>query len=96
MKYRLNEHIDCQPYEDHLLVLDLRGNAYYALNDTARFFMEKISQGMERSLILSEAEKKYAVEASLLTHDFDDFVSKMVSLGFISPSDTKCVTGQMA
>lgn len=87
MKYRLSEHIDCQPYEDRLLVLDLRGNAYYALNDTARFFMEKISQGMERSAILSDAQKKYAVEASVLAHDFDDLISKMVSLGLMTQSD---------
>ena len=93
MKYRLSEHIDCQPYEDRLLVLDLRGNAYYALNDTARFFMEKMIQGLERSLILKEAEKKYAVDVTVLTHDFDALISKMVSLGFITQSDTDCITG---
>ena len=45
--YTLSPHVVLQSLEDKLVVLNIEQNAYYALNGSARWFLENLLEGLD-------------------------------------------------
>ncbi|MBQ9395019.1 MAG: PqqD family protein [Proteobacteria bacterium] len=83
-RYQLSPNIDIQPLDDQLMVLDLAQNAYFSLNESARFLIERIAEGKSIREIIDEALDAFEdVSASLLADDFNSTLAEFLELGFI-------------
>lgn len=81
---KLAANVELQPVDEQLIVLDLNHNAYYSLNGTARFFIEKIAQGLEDGEIVQTALDAFdGVDAPTLASDLADLKSELLSLGLL-------------
>ncbi|MBO4351675.1 MAG: PqqD family protein [Proteobacteria bacterium] len=82
---KLNPNIELQPLDDKLILLDLEQNAYYSLNGTARFFVEKIAKNLEFEQIIDEALQEYEIDKDCLTQDFTKLRDELIQLRIITP-----------
>ncbi len=82
---KLNPNIELQPLDDKLIVLDLEQNAYYSLNGTARFFVEKIAQSLAFDQIVNNALQEYEADKDQLTQDFSRLLDELIQLKIIIP-----------
>ncbi len=81
---KLAANIELQPVDEQLIVLDLNHNAYYSLNGTARFFVEKIAQGLDDSEIVQAALVAFdGVDVATLDRDLASLKSELLSLGIL-------------
>ena len=83
-RYQLSPNIDIQPLDDQLMLLDLAQNAYFSLNESARFLIERIAEGKSLNEIIGEALDTFEdVSAPLLSDDFSHTLAEFVELGFV-------------
>ena len=84
MKYQLAPDIDLQPMASQLLVLDLRQNTYFALNETARFFVESLTQGKCFEEIIEAAWETFDIQdQAQLKIDFEALLAELIETGII-------------
>lgn len=84
VKYKLGDDIDLQPMESQLLVLDLRQNAYFALNETARFFVESLAKEQCFDDIVDAALEMFDVQdKAQLQKDFELLLAELLEMGII-------------
>ena len=81
----INPNIEIQPLEDKLLILDLDRNAYYSLNGTARFFLEKTAQSLEFDQIIEAALDEFDIDRPRLTQDFLRLRDELTKLKILIP-----------
>ncbi|MCL2325752.1 MAG: PqqD family protein [Proteobacteria bacterium] len=80
LRYRLCEGVDTQTLDDGLLLLDLSGNAYYALNASARWFFEQLRSGMSEAAILNAAGTRYqSISSEKLASDLRTLITDLES-----------------
>lgn len=80
---QLAEYIDLQKMEDQLIVLDLRHNAYYALNETACFFLESFGEGKDFEQIVADAYEVFDAPRDTLRGDFEALLSELLQAGIL-------------
>ncbi len=80
---QLAEYIDLQKMEEQLIVLDLRHNAYYALNETARFFIESLENGKDFEQIVLDANEEFDAPLETLRGDFEALLSELLAAGIL-------------
>ena len=82
--YKLSDNVDLQPVDDSMMVLDLSRNAYYSLNETARYFVEKAASGLSFDEIVSCALDDFDdVSMDMLIRDFSAIADEMIELGIL-------------
>lgn len=87
--YQIASNIDLQPVEDSMMALDLAHNAYYALNETARFLIEKLIAGLSVEQIAQDAVELYEdVEFQTLMDDFSASLQELLELGILIPVES--------
>ncbi|MBQ9818215.1 MAG: PqqD family protein [Proteobacteria bacterium] len=85
MPYMLSPNVDLQPVDDSLVVLDLNQNAYFSLNGTARFFLEKLIEGTEPSQIIDDALQAFdGVDEQQVDADLQSLIAELLELKIIS------------
>lgn len=83
-RYQLSPNIDIQPLDDQLMVLDLVQNAYFSLNESARFLLENIADGKSIREIIREALDCFEdISEPHLSEDFSHTLAEFIELGFI-------------
>lgn len=88
VQYKLSPDVDLQRVENKLIVLDLRNNAYYSLNSSGGFFLQKIADGMTEAEIIDAAADAFeGADRATLEADFAEIVQKMLGLGIIQKAD---------
>jgi len=88
LRYRLCEGIDTQTLDDELLLLDLSGNAYYALNASARWFFEQLRSGLSEAAILNAAEARYrSISPEKLAADLKTLIADLTSRHLIKAEE---------
>ena len=80
---KLNPNIELQPLDDKLIILDLEHNAYYNLNGTARFFIEKTAQSLTFDQIIEAALQEYDTDREQLVKDFKQLQDELVKMELI-------------
>ena len=80
----LSPNVDLQPVDDALVVLDLNQNAYFSLNGTARFFLEKLIEGTEPSQIIDDALQTFdGVDEQQVDADLQSLIAELLELKII-------------
>ena len=79
MAYKLNLNVEIQPVGDQLIVLDLSGNTYYSLNESARFMLENLLLGLSRDDVLNATLNQFDAPKDRIATDLDKLISDLVN-----------------
>lgn len=88
MAYKLNNNVELQPVGDQLIVLDLTGNTYYALNATARFMVELLLSGHAAEDVVIATTQQFAAENEVISRDLEALIADLVQKQLIV--DSRC------
>ena len=80
-QFAIAQHVELQPIDDALIVLHITQNAYYKLNNTARFFFEQLVEGKSKDDI---AASIYDADSQTLSTDFDASLRQFIQLGLLT------------
>ncbi len=80
----LQERFGTTPIDDALIVLHITQNAYYKLNNTARFFFEQLVEGKSKDDIINTAANIYDADSQTLSTDFDASLRQFIQLGLLT------------
>lgn len=83
-QFAIAQHVELQPIDDALIVLHITQNAYYKLNNTARFFFEQIASGKSKDDIINAATNIYDADSQTLSTDFDASLRQFIQLGLLN------------
>ena len=88
IKYIFSPDIDIQPVDDSLVVLALEHNAYYSLNDTARWFFERITKCTEEEILREGLAHFEGVSEDTLLEDLRAFAEELLAAGILRVRDS--------
>lgn len=84
-KYLRPPHVDIQPLGDQWIILDLKGDAYYLLNSTARWFLDKILSGDSPENTATQASQRYLnLSEDQARSDLNALLDELCKLGLLS------------
>lgn len=83
-QFAVAQHVELQPIDDCLIALHITRNAYYKLNNSARFFFEQLAAGCSREEIIAEASRIYDADVQTLSADFDASLRQFLDLGLLT------------
>ena len=83
-QFAIAQHVELQSIDDALIVLHITQNAYYKLNNTARFFFEQLVEGKSKDDIINTAANIYNADSQTLSTDFDASLRKFIQLGILT------------
>jgi hypothetical protein len=79
------EDLTWQDLDGEVVVLDLRGSAYYQLNGSGALLWRRLAGGGDRSDLESALRDTYAVDRRQARDDVDAFLSSLVGAGLVDP-----------
>jgi len=82
-KVHIPQHITTTVFEGSSIVLDLRQNLYYALNDTAAIFWNLLIELGSIEAALAEILKLYNASPDVIEDDMKKFVHSLIKAGLI-------------
>jgi hypothetical protein len=77
-KIFIEDHVSATIFEDSTILLDLRKNVYYTLNETASEFWKALTNNGSIESALREVSKLYRVSPDTLKKDMNDFIASLV------------------
>ena len=87
-QYRCSKSIQTQPLDDQLVILDLAGDVYYALNGSARWYFEAIIEGKKPEEIAHNAVDRYEnLSIEQAQKDIDALIQRLAELNILVESD---------
>lgn len=84
--YRINILPDVlsQKIDDETVILDLRSEAYFSLNEIGTRFWQMIEEYGNRNSIIGQLLEEFDVDAEVLNKDIDELMGKLVDAGLVS------------
>ena len=83
--YTLSPHVVLQSLEDKLVVLNIEQNAYYALNGSARWFLENLLERLDVHEVVQKALEHFVdTSPDRLSHDVEALVAELLRLGILT------------
>ncbi len=83
MAYKLKQNVEIQAVNDKLIVLDLTGNAYYALNESARFMLEKLISGSSSEAVIEAAAAYFDAPKDVISSDLCQLICDLKASALI-------------
>ena len=83
-QFAIAQHVELQPIDDALIVLHITQNAYYKLNNTARFFFKQLVKKKSKDNIINTATNIYDPDSQTLSTDFDASLRLFIHLGLLT------------
>jgi hypothetical protein len=77
------EDLTWQELDGEIVVLDLRGSAYYQLNGTGALLWRHLAAGADRSDLESALRETYSVEHHRASDDVDAFLTSLARAGMV-------------
>jgi hypothetical protein len=75
--------VHCRRFHDELVLLDLRGGEYFALDPLGARVWEELSQGLSIKEIVAKLVLEYEVGAERLESDLRALVAELVARGLL-------------
>lgn len=85
---KLKPNIITQPLGDRLLVLDLDGNVYFSLNESARFMLESLLKGLSPEQTAKDAESLFLASYDDILNDIHEFMDTLKNENLIDNPNT--------
>ena len=87
-RYIRPQNVDIQPLGDQWIVLDLKGDAYYLLNASARWYFEKLADGESPENLAVLASERYAdLAVDQARQDIDALIGELSQSGLLECRD---------
>jgi hypothetical protein len=80
---RVPPHVATTTFNETAVLLDLRKNAYYALNDSAADFWKFITQMGSFESALKEVSELYEDSSDVIRKDMEELVSSLIKAGLL-------------
>jgi hypothetical protein len=70
--------------DGEVVLVHLRTDKIYALNETGARFWEMLAAGRDRAAIREQLLEEFAVEPALLDHEIDALVTELAGAGLVA------------
>jgi hypothetical protein len=80
---RITQHVATTFFDESAVLLDLRKNVYYALNDSAADFWKYLTQIGSYEGALEEVVKLYEDSSDVIIKDMEELVYSLVKAGLL-------------
>lgn len=85
-KVHIPPHVTTTIFEDSIVLLDSRKNAYYALKDSAAEFWKALEKSGSTDLALKEVLDIYTDLKDVVKKDMENFIHSLVQAGLLERS----------
>jgi coenzyme PQQ synthesis protein D (PqqD) len=82
-RFRPSAHVHWQRFDSELVVLDLQGGQYYALNDVASSVFEHVCGGRTQDEIVQDLVNVYEVDREALEKDVRQLVRELIARNLV-------------
>lgn len=82
-EFRIPSHVSSTSFNESTVLLDVRKNVYYALNDSASNFWQLLMQTGSYEAAVQEISKIYQESPNVIEKDMDELINSLVKSGLV-------------
>ncbi len=83
---RPNPDVISRRLDDEIVLVHLKTNQIYALNETGARLWELLTDGLDRPAIEARLQAEYAVEPAVVGAEIDRILARLAAVGAVRPA----------